>query len=73
MYGGHAYTIIKRKVLKDGTRIVILRNPHGKDSYWGAESVDYDSDAWIKKLEAEIPEVANKDDGIIHVPVEQFA
>ena len=73
MYGGHAYTIIRRKVLKDGTRIVVLRNPHGKDSYWGAESVDYDGDAWIKKLEPEIPEVANKDDGIIFVPVEQFA
>ena len=71
--GGHAYTIIRKKVLADGTRIIVLRNPHGTDGYWGAESVGYDEDAWIKKLEKEIPEVANKKDGIVFVPVEQFA
>ena len=75
MYMSHAYTVLKRKLLPDGTRVVVLRNPHGKDSFWGAENVDnYDEDAWTKKLVAAgIPEAANKDDGIIFTPVEQFA
>ena len=75
LYTSHAYAVLKRKQLPDGTRVVVLRNPHGKDSFWGAENVDnYDEDAWTKKLvDAGIPEAANKDDGIIFVPVEQFA
>ena len=67
---GHAYTILKTKILSNKTKIVVLRNPHGKDSYWGAESNNYDTDAEIAIMKAEIPEVDNPNDGLIFVPLD---
>ena len=67
---GHAYTVVRTKILSNKTKIVVLRNPHGKDSYWGAESNNYDTDAEIAIMKAEIPEVDNPNDGLIFVPLD---
>ena len=36
LYSGHAYSLIGGTELKDGTKLVAIRNPHGKEIYKGA-------------------------------------
>lgn len=70
MVAGHAYTILSTHTLKsDKTKIVKLRNPHHRDSFKAGKGAKYSAFDWVKAIEKEFPDAANKDDGIIYVPL----
>lgn len=72
LYGGHAYTLIGTVTLKTGggtVRLMKIRNPHGREVYTGP---------WCDKCKEWTPELrmqagmVNKNDGIFHIPVEEY-
>ena len=65
----HAYTVLGTKLLTDGTKLVKIRNPWGKETYKGRFS-DKSAD-WTA---ARIKEVGlvKKDDGVFYMPVADF-
>lgn len=40
LHSGHAYTVNKVTELKDGTRLIRVRNPHGNDNEWQGDWSD---------------------------------
>ena len=65
----HAYTVLGTKLLTDGTKLVKIRNPWGKETYKGRFS-DKSAD-WTP---ARIKEVGliKKDDGVFYMPLADF-
>ena len=57
----HAYTVIDTKKLKDGTKLVKIRNPWGEEKYHGPWS-DKDS-RWTDENRTEV-DLVEKDDGL---------
>ena len=66
----HAYTVAGRVTLKNGEKLVRIRNPWGKDSYRGQYGAD--SPKWTSALEKEVPDAKNADDGYEYLPIAQF-
>lgn len=65
LYYGHAYSVFGAYTLSNGTKLIKVRNPHGKDSYTGAWS-DSDTKSWDSIPAAEKNElyVNDEDDGV---------
>ena len=71
----HAYSIMKVKNLEDGTRLIQLRNPHGKNSGisdWAGEET-----LWTTELMTEINSSASQiksdhEEGVFWIQYEEF-
>ena len=67
---GHAFSVLGSKRLNNGDRVVIIRDPHGKD-YAGNNKYNNASDVWTPALLEEIPD-GLADDGKVYLPIETF-
>ena len=67
---GHAYSVLKPIQLSDGTKIIKIRNPHGKDSFKG----DWSDKSWLwtPQFKAEAGFVDDPKDGVIHMSASDF-
>jgi len=70
LYNSHAYTTLGVVTLSDGTRLVRMRNPHGKDTFRGRWSDD--SELWTEEFKAEAGFTHDKDDGRIFMQLEDY-
>ena len=52
-------------------KLIIARNPWGKDSYYGAYGA-FSPEASNPKVTTAISNIADPDDGFIYVPIDQF-
>lgn len=59
------------KVQALNERLIICRNPWGRDSYYGRYGA-FSEEARDHRVTNEIPEIENPDDGVIYVPLNQF-
>eukprot|EP00047_Mylnosiga_fluctuans_P009313 m.10827 g.10827 ORF g.10827 m.10827 type:complete len:930 (-) comp2562_c0_seq1:53-2842(-) len=69
LVSGHAYTLIDAKLLSNGTRLLLLRNPWGRFEWKGAWGDN--SELWTPALKKEVNFV-NADDGAFYMCVEDF-
>lgn len=70
LYSGHAYTLLGGSELRDGTRLVAIRNPHGKEIYKGAWS---DDDAkWTASVKSQVRTYRNVNDGTFHMELNDY-
>ena len=67
----HAYTVLGTKLLKDGTRLVKIRNPWGAEDYKGPAS-DKDTKFWTAARLEEVGHKFNMLDGVFYMPIEQY-
>ncbi len=66
---GHAYSVIGVKELQNGTRLVKVRNPWGKEGFNGKWSDK--SDAWTNETRAEV-NLVNEDDGVFFIEFKDY-
>lgn len=67
---GHAYTVIKSVQLSNGTRLVQVRNPWGRDSFNGDWSDT--SPLWTDELAQEAGFTNDQQDGFIFLSIEDY-
>jgi hypothetical protein len=67
----HAYTVLGTQKLKEGTRLVKMRNPWGAEDYKGPSS-DRDTKFWTAARLQEVGHKLNMKDGVFYMPIEQF-
>lgn len=69
---GHAYTVLSHIQLSDAnkTRLVKMRNPWGRENYYGDWS-DIDSSLWTEETKEEAGWTA-LDDGIFYMSIEDY-
>ena len=69
LVSGHSYVVLDQLTLESGTRLLLLRNPWGRDSFDGRWS-DFDR-LWTREAKRErgIPE---GDDGLFYMSVEDY-
>jgi len=54
LYYSHAFTVLGGIELNDGTKLVKIRNPHGREAYRGPWSDKWGG--WTEELKAEVNE-----------------
>jgi len=66
----HAYTVMSAHTLSDGTKLVRMRNPWGREAYTGPWCDDCGE--WNDEYKKEVNYVNDKTDGIFFMPYELF-
>ena len=59
------------KVQALNERLIICRNPWGRDSYYGAHGA-FSPEASQTRVKNAIPTIDDPDDGVIYLPINQF-
>ena len=68
---GHGYTVLSTAII-DGTKLVRIRNPWGKEDYTGPWN-DKDTANWDKNVQAKAQyHKDDKKDGIFYIPIDTY-
>jgi hypothetical protein len=69
---GHAYAVIgTHRVKSNGQRLMIVRDPHGRD-YPGDNPYNASSKIWTRALLEELPGGDDDSDGVVYLPLDRF-
>lgn len=71
LWMGHAYTVLGGTQLSNGTKLVHIRNPHGKENYHGDWSDT--SSLWTDTLRKEVSSASDVGDGFFYMEVSDYA
>ena len=67
---GHAYTVLEAKQLTNGTKLIKVRNPWGRETYNGPWSDK--SDKWDAQSKKEVDLVVDSEDGLFWTDIDTY-
>ena len=66
----HAYTVLGTKLLSDGTKLVKMRNPWGKEDY--KDKFSDKSAEWTPARRKEVGDYKKANDGVFYMPIDIY-